>query len=57
MNGPPSPVKQQEWLTRYPERGLGLLLGTKIGKGERLGAVDVDQDRFQRVVETVLCPK
>jgi hypothetical protein len=55
MNGPPSLARQSEWLARYPERGLGVLTGTEIAAGQRLGAVDVDQDEFIKVVEVILC--
>lgn len=54
MNGPPKSDKQQDWLTRFPDRGLGLLMGTEVEPGERLGAVDLDLDGFTRAVESVL---
>lgn len=56
-NQPPHPDKQREWLARYPDRNIGLLTGSEIGNGERLGAIDVDQDEFVRVTEVVLCWK
>ena len=55
VNGPPSLSKQQEWLSRYAGRGIGLLLSTAIATDDRLGAVDVDQDQFIKVVEVILC--
>jgi Bifunctional DNA primase/polymerase, N-terminal len=55
VNEPPSLTKQEEWLARYPDRGIGLLTGGPLPSGERLGAIDVDQDEFVRLTEVILC--
>jgi hypothetical protein len=55
VNGPPNQMKQEEWLARYPDRGIGLLTGCPLPSGERLGAIDVDQDEFVRLTEVILC--
>ena len=57
MNGPPAGATQQNWLERYGGLGIGLLTGCPLPGGERLGAVDVDQNDFTRVTEVVLCLK
>jgi hypothetical protein len=51
----PSKATQRDWLAKYADRGIGLLTGTEIGTGQRLGAIDVDQDTFVKVVEIILC--
>jgi P4 family phage/plasmid primase-like protien len=57
-NEPPGPELQKAWLDRYGENGIGLLLGTSLGSGARLVAVDVDDDDFVAVAGAVLgeCP-
>jgi hypothetical protein len=46
--------KQDEWLSRYPNRNIGLLTGSPIGKGEVLAAIDIDQDEFVAVAAAIL---
>jgi hypothetical protein len=54
-NHVPNTTTQRDWLARYGNGGIGLLTGTAIGDGQRLGAIDVDQDAFIKVVEVILC--
>lgn len=54
-NQVPSAATQHDWLARYADHGIGLLTGTEIGNDQRLGAIDVDQDAFVKVVEIILC--
>lgn len=42
-----------EWIRLYGDQGIGLCLGTIVG-GLKIGAVDVDDDRFVHAVEAIL---
>lgn len=46
--------RRAELINRYSDRGLGILTGTELSGGYRLGAIDVDQDAYVSVVETIL---
>ncbi len=46
--------KRAELTRRYAERGFGVLTGTELSNGYRLGAIDVDQDDFVPVVQAIL---
>lgn len=46
--------KRAELVNRYPNRGIGILTGTELPEGYRLGAIDIDQDRFVSVVQSIL---
>lgn len=49
-----SDEKKSEMLRKYPLHGIGLLTGTEQSDGYRVGALDVDQDRFVEVTKTVV---
>jgi hypothetical protein len=57
----PSDKTQTEWLQRYGDRGIGLLLGAEVAPGLKLAAVDVDDDAFvsfvQRFLGSPICAK
>ncbi|NEU14859.1 bifunctional DNA primase/polymerase [Methylobacterium sp. BTF04] len=53
-SGPLSTDKRAELISRYSNRGLGILTGTELSERYRLGAIDVDQDAFVAMVEVVL---
>jgi len=55
-NNLPNEKTFQEWRQKYPNNGIGLLLGKEIVNGFRIGAIDVDNDQYVRVVETILGP-
>ena len=46
--------KRDDWKMRYADRGIGLLTGTDIGGGYKLGAIDIDVDLFVNVTQVVL---
>lgn len=46
--------KRAELINRYYDRGLGILTGTELPDGYRLGAIDVDQDALVSVVVAIL---
>lgn len=47
----PSAENQNSWLREFSDGNVGLLLGTDIGDGYRLGALDVDDERFVSLVK------
>jgi hypothetical protein len=53
----PRQETRDQWLRTHGSAGIGLCLGTLIG-GDRIGAVDVDDERFVRVTIALLgkCP-
>jgi hypothetical protein len=53
-SSPLSADKRAEFVNRYPDRGLGILTGTGLSDGYRLGAIDIDQDAFVPVVQAIL---
>ncbi|MGU3544421.1 bifunctional DNA primase/polymerase [Methylobacterium sp. A52T] len=53
-SSPLSADKRAEFINRYPDRGLGILTGTELSDGYRLGAIDVDQDALVAAVQVVL---
>lgn len=53
-SSPLSADKRAEFINRYPDRGLGILTGTGLSDGYRLGAIDVDQDALVAAVQVVL---
>jgi P4 family phage/plasmid primase-like protien len=55
----PKPETRAEWLTKFPGAGIGLALGKELVGGYRLGAIDVDDDRFVAAVGALIgvpCP-
>jgi P4 family phage/plasmid primase-like protien len=54
INGPVSNAKQREWLGRYANYGIGLLLGTHLDSQFAIGAIDVDDDNLVRAVAAIL---
>ena len=42
------------WPTMYPDAGICLLLGSPFPDGSVLGALDIDDDAYNRVAEAVL---
>ena len=50
----PRAAKRAEWLETYGHCNIGLLLGTPLHSGHRIAAIDVDDDGYVRVVETIL---
>ncbi|WCS23894.1 bifunctional DNA primase/polymerase [Methylobacterium sp. NMS14P] len=53
-SSPLSGDRRAELINRYSDRGLGILTGTELSDGYRLGAIDVDQDAFVPVVQAIL---
>lgn len=43
-----------QWLTKYASYGIGLLMGTTLPDGTRLGALDIDHDQYVRVGRALL---
>jgi hypothetical protein len=54
LGGTPSEQKQAEWLEKYRDKNIGLLLGKELTAGGFLVALDVDDDRLLKVVLEVL---
>ncbi len=54
----PSADRQVEWLRKYPEGNIAVVMGTKLPDGTILGALDVDDDRYSSFVGSILgyCP-
>jgi len=50
----PKPETRAEWLTSFPNAGIGLALGKELVEGYRLGAIDVDDERFVSIVQTII---
>jgi hypothetical protein len=48
------PEELDRWLTAYPRAGIGLLMGSPLPDGTRLGAVDVDRDEYLALVQELL---
>ena len=53
-NGPPGAKIRDEWMAKYANYGIGLLLNTEIVPRWRIAAVDVDDDQFVDVTRAVL---
>lgn len=53
-SSPLSADKLAELINRYADRGFGILTGTELSDGYRLGAIDVDQDVFVPVVQAII---
>lgn len=49
---PPSDLKR--WEADYSKLGIGLVMGSPLPDGSRLGALDIDDDRFIRLAQAVL---
>lgn len=43
-----------EWLTSFPNAGIGLALGKELVEGYRLAGIDTDDERFVPLVEAVV---
>jgi len=48
------PAELDRWLTAYPDHGIGLRMGTPLPGRGRLGAIDVDDDRYVDVARALL---
>lgn len=46
----PNEQTRNHWQERYPAHGIGVLLGFQAAAGVHINAVDVDDDRLQRMV-------
>ena len=44
------------WLSQYSNHGIGLAMGSPIGDGTVLGALDVDRNEYVRLAHAVLGP-
>lgn len=44
----------RRWTSDYAEMGIGLVTGSLFPDGSRLGALDIDDDRFIRLAQAVL---
>jgi hypothetical protein len=53
-NNLPSAETRADWLERYADRNIGLLMNIEILAGFRLGAVDVDRDELVGVIRSIL---
>lgn len=49
-----APHELVHWLEQFGACGIGLLLGSPLPDGTRLGAVDIDRDDYVRVTEALL---
>lgn len=49
---PPETVRR--WLSDYAGMGIGVVMGSLFPDGSRLGALDIDDDRFIRLAQAVL---
>ena len=50
----PSEDKRQDWLQRYGECGIGLLLGGRVAANFRIAAVDIDRDELVKPVQALI---
>lgn len=50
----PNQERRQEWLLKQEDDGIGVLMYSALSTGERLGAIDVDDDRLVEAVRGVL---
>lgn len=48
------PSALQRWVASYPAFGIGVVTGSLFPDGSRLGALDIDDDRFVRLAQAVL---
>ena len=57
-NGPAAAGVRSSWMSIYSDNGIGLLLSTQVDDGLRIGAVDIDDDRYIRLAHVILgrCP-
>ena len=46
--------EKQSWLEKCADHGIGLLLGSLLPDGTRLGALDIDRDDYVRVSAALL---
>jgi hypothetical protein len=44
----------QRWTEQYGDFGIGLVMGSPLPDGTRLGALDIDRDDYLRVVRVLL---
>lgn len=42
------------WVRKYGANGIGLVMGSPIGDGTTLGALDVDRDEYHRLARALL---
>ena len=49
-----SPQNLDEWVREYPSHNIGLLMGTPFPDGTRLGAIDVDHDKYAPLAKALL---
>ena len=50
----PNPKTRDEWLKAYPNHGIGLLTGFKVGKDHNLIGIDIDDDRYVEPVKRMI---
>lgn len=50
LGGKPSELKRVEWIEKYRTKNIGLLLGMGLTASEVLDALDIDDDRLERLV-------
>lgn len=49
-----SPAAFRRWLSDYAGMGIGVVMGSLFPDGSRLGALDIDDERFVRLAQAVL---
>lgn len=50
----PSKETQADWLTKFPNCNIGVVMGTKIGDGTILAALDIDNDPYCSFIRAVV---
>ena len=53
-NNLPKTETRAEWLTKYSRCNIGLCTGTEFQAGYRIGAVDIDDERFVNVTTAII---
>jgi hypothetical protein len=48
------PSTLENWMRRYADHGIGLLMGSPLPDGTRLGALDVDRDQYVALARVLL---
>ncbi len=49
-----APETFDEWMQRFGHHGIGLLMGSPLPDGTRLGALDVDRDEYVALAKVLL---
>ena len=55
-NNLPKAETRTQWLDKYPNCSIGMCLGSEILPGYRIAAIDVDDEQFVKVANTIVGP-